>query len=368
MVNLDDLTIVPEPDEQRLNSRQLSDYRAEREACLDWLLTFGKDPDRAEGYALGTVDPRASRMSRFYRWVWDENGGYTTHVTHDHADGWMRDLARQEYTNGHKSSCQHAVKMLFKWRAHERGDEPWDPDLTFSRGDGTMKPRDYLTLDERKAVREAALEFDSIPGYGSLSPTERDRWKAHVAQKLEKPKTEVSIDDWERVNGWFYPSLIWTSLDAGLRPIEVERANLGWVDTDNEVLRIPKEESSKNVGHWVVGLRSRTANALESWLEERDRNPTYDGRDELWLTRKGNPWSSASLSRLIDRVADVAGIDYENRALTWYSIRHSVGTYMTREEDIAAAQAQLRHKSPETTMKYDQVPVEDRKGALDRMG
>jgi integrase len=54
--------------------------------------------------------------------------------------------------------------------------------------------------------------------------------------------------------------------------------------------------------------------------------------------------------------------------MSWYAIRHSVGTYMTREEDLAAAQAQLRHKSPETTMKYDQTPVEDRQDALDRMG
>jgi integrase len=54
--------------------------------------------------------------------------------------------------------------------------------------------------------------------------------------------------------------------------------------------------------------------------------------------------------------------------MSWYSIRHSVGTYMTREEDLAAAQAQLRHKSETTTMKYDQTPPEDRKDALDRMG
>jgi len=54
--------------------------------------------------------------------------------------------------------------------------------------------------------------------------------------------------------------------------------------------------------------------------------------------------------------------------MSWYSIRHSVGTYMTREEDLAAAQTQLRHKSRKTTMKYDQTPVEDRKDALDRMG
>ena len=54
--------------------------------------------------------------------------------------------------------------------------------------------------------------------------------------------------------------------------------------------------------------------------------------------------------------------------MSWYSIRHSTGTYITHEEDLAAAQAQLRHESPETTMKYDQAPVEDRQNALDRTG
>lgn len=41
---------------------------------------------------------------------------------------------------------------------------------------------------------------------------------------------------------------------------------------------------------------------------------------------------------------------------------------MAREEGLAAAQAQLRHKSEQTTMKYDQVAVEERKDALGRMG
>jgi integrase len=54
--------------------------------------------------------------------------------------------------------------------------------------------------------------------------------------------------------------------------------------------------------------------------------------------------------------------------MSWYTIRHSVGTYMTKERDLAAAKAQLRHKNPMTTMKYDQVPVEDRRDALNRMG
>ena len=53
--------------------------------------------------------------------------------------------------------------------------------------------------------------------------------------------------------------------------------------------------------------------------------------------------------------------------MSGYTIRHSVGTYMTKERDLAAAKAQLRQKNPKTTMKYDQVPVEDRKDALEQM-
>ncbi len=64
------------------------------------------------------------------------------------------------------------------------------------------------------------------------------------------------------------------------------------------------------------------------------------------------------------RLADDAGIDPAGRSLTGYSSRHSTGTYMTEERDFAATQAQLRHKSPQTTLKYDQVPPEQRRGAL----
>ena len=80
-----------------------------------------------------------------------------------------------------------------------------------------------------------------------------------------------------------------------------------------------------------------------------------------------NPYDTNSLKYLLENLCEVAGIDTENRQMSWYSIRHSVGTYMTREEDLAATQTQLRHRSAETTMKYDQAPVEDRQDALDRM-
>lgn len=220
MSGLDEITLVSAPTERYLNPRQLQDYRTEREACIRWLLTSGKDPEKHDGYALSTVKTRSRRMDRFYRWVWDSENGYTLNVTPDHADAWMDDLAQQDKSGAHKSNCQKAIRSLFKWRHHERGGAKWDPSITFSDSSASQ-PRDYLTREERTQVREAALEYGSIPSYANLSATERDRWRAHLAQRFEKPKDEVVPADWERANGWKIPSLVWASLDAGLRPVEI---------------------------------------------------------------------------------------------------------------------------------------------------
>ena len=365
---LEGISIVPEPSEKLLNERQRIDYRTEREQCLEWLLTFGKDPDSADGYAYLTVKNRASRMDQFYRWVWEREDRYTSAVTTDHADAYLQYLAREDYSNAHKSACRKSVMMLFKWRAQRRGEDDWSPQITFTRSNQSTTPRDYLTQEERTKIREAALEYGSVPNFKSLTGDRRERWKAHLAQRFEKPKSEISKQDWERANSWKIPTLVWASLDAGLRPIEVERATVSWVDVENCVLRIPREESSKNEGNWIVGLQDRTAEMLEHWLSERNANKKYDETDALWLTREANPYGSNALRYVLQKLCDIAGISTDNRTMSWYTIRHSTGTYMTREEDLAAAQTQLRHLSPETTMKYDQTPVEDRRDALDRMG
>lgn len=107
---------------------------------------------------------------------------------------------------------------------------------------------------------------------------------------------------------------------------------------------------------------------LEKWLDERQQYSRYEGSDQLWLTRENNPYSTQSLNHIMKRLCEIADIDRTHRSVTWYSIRHSTGTYMAREEGLGAAQQQLRHRSERTTMKYDQAPVEDRQDALDRMG
>ena len=368
MSSIEDITLVTQKSKDVLNERQLEDYRSHRRDCLRWLLQFGKDPQYVEGYAFETVRARSNRMDMFYRWMWEHEERYVAAPTIEHAEEYLNDLAYRDTSNADKANHQKAVQMLLKWREHEHGLDEWEPSMKFSTADAASQPSDFFTRDERQRLREASLEYGSIPGYNDLSPAARDRWRQHLAQRFEKPKDDVVPEDWNRANDWKIPSLVATSLDTGLRPVEVARARTYWVDVANEVLRIPRTESSKNDENWIISLHSRTAEMLDRWLSQRDTYSAYQDTDALWLTREENPYRSQALKHLLGGLCEVAEIDMSNRQASWYTIRHSVGTYMAREEGLAAAQMQLRHKSVQTTMKYDQAPVEERRSALDRMG
>lgn len=359
------ITLVPGPSETMLNDRQRVDYRDHRRDLVRWMLNLGKEPDRAEGYARDTVRRRACDIDVWYRYVWREHtSGYSTSLTRDHADAYMQELAYSDHSDTHRANIQKSLKCYWRWRGID-----WDPEITFSANtNGTTQPRDYLTREERGRIREAALEYGTVPNYNSLTPDERATWKRHLAVRFRKPMDDVGREDFERANGFKVPSIVYTSLDAALRPVEVGRARLSWVDTENAVLRIPKDDSAKGRENWTVSITDKTATMLERWMAERECYPKYEGTDRLWLTRESRPFSSRSLKYLLMNLCEVAGIDTDNRSLAWYAFRHSTGTYMVREEGLAAAASQLRHKSVTTTRKYDATPVEDRRDALDRMG
>ncbi|MFB6107730.1 MAG: tyrosine-type recombinase/integrase [Haloplanus sp.] len=356
----DGVSILPNPSEQRLNQRQVVDYRNHRERLLRWMCSVGKDEDAAEGYADDTVRRRACDLDQFYRWVWTQAGGYTTEITTDHADEYLQEIAFSDDSRNHKQNVRKSLQTYFRYREID-----WEPPHTFAGRGDTMAPREYLTREERKAIREAALEYGTVPAYNSLSPDEREQWKKHLAQRYRKPTRDVTPEDFKRANGFKIPSIINVALDGGFRPAEIGRAKASWVDTENALLRIPVEDSTKNRNNWTVSLRRRTGDMLAEWLAERRLYGKYDGREELWLTREGNPYCSRTLNYLFDRLCEVAEIDTQHRDLTFYAIRHSTGTFMTREDGLKSAASQLRRRTLPT--KYDQSPPDERRKALERI-
>ncbi len=365
---VDGIVLVTEDSKEYLNPKQEITYREHRRELAEWLLALGKHPSKAEGYSYTTAKNRMNRLDLFYRFVWDREGRYVQDLTTDHADDWMRWLARQDYKESTKCHYQKAAHTLFKWKRHARGsDVEWEPEIEYSDPSTNYQPRDYLTREDRRKLREAAMEYGSVPHYNSVTPAERERWKTHLAQQLQKPKEEVTMQDWQKANSFKYTSMIYTALDAGLRPCEIERANIQWVDTDNGVLRIPREESSKNRENWIVALKEETVSILKHWKDERETREKYDGRDALWLTMYGNRYNKDSFRDVFRKIATEAGLDLDNRDLTSYSIRHSTATYVADEEGLAVAAQQCRHKSKRTTEKYEHSSVDRQADAVNRI-
>lgn len=85
------------------------------------------------------------------------------------------------------SAChyQKAAHKYFKYLRAEKGrDVEWEPTIEFSDPSTNYQVREYLTREERTQLREAAMDYETIPHYNSLSPEARQRWKKKLAQKL----------------------------------------------------------------------------------------------------------------------------------------------------------------------------------------
>lgn len=368
-----ELPNVPEPSQEYLGYRPAILYQKKRESLLEWLDTeaASQGEDKLSEQSQSNY---ANRLDQIYRWVWqNETEGFTANLTAAHADAFVEALddnefrtrTDEEYSDDSKRKFVNALKKLFQCHAdHE--EELWESDTKFSQSE--YNEVDHLSREERVRFREAAAEYGSMPNYNDLSPKERSRKKALLAQRLGKPKDEITMDDWQHQNRtWKYATLVMATLDAGFRPCEIERARTSWYQPGDQVLSIPKEDAAKNDSAWEVALRDGTANALELWLEERDACPKYDDTDKLWLNRKENPYNSKTLNYLFRKLLEEAGVDDTNRKLTWYSIRHSLGTFMTEDGNLEQAREQMRHKSSETTRRYVHPSTDARQKTLDRM-
>ncbi|MDR9429987.1 MAG: hypothetical protein RI568_04705 [Natronomonas sp.] len=135
--------------------------------------------------------------------------------------------------------------------------------------------RDYLHRGAFKQLYSAALEYGSVKSYHSVTPEERDRIKTYLARLEGVPKEKIGPEEFKEANSWKVPSLIAVTLDTGLRPIEVGRASVDWVNLDSHELNIPKEESTKNEAYWNCTLKNRTVNVLSRWLDERATYEKY---------------------------------------------------------------------------------------------
>ena len=185
------IVLIHEPVEEYLNARQRIAYREHRRDFIDWLETRGKEPDAYEGYARDTYYVYANVVCQFHRYVWDKRG-FTLGVEHDDARNYMESLltSPEDYSSTHLNNSLSALKAYFRWSGKE-----WDPDITLPSESGRSQPRDFVTKEEREALRNAVLEYGTIPAYAALDPEERAEWKRYLARRYGMSASKVGREE-----------------------------------------------------------------------------------------------------------------------------------------------------------------------------
>jgi integrase len=339
----------------QLKARQQTILESTLEDFKQYLQTEGQNPRKGIGYAEGSIGTRVSRVLQAIRWVWNTEDP-STEISPEQADRVIEALATDElrrcdgdrYAEGSKRKISNALVNWFRFHGSD-----WEPEIKF-KDEPAENGADPFNRTEINLLWEASLTYKSIPKYNNLTPDERDRWRRHLAQELGKPKGEVRPADWDKVNKhWKIPSIIGTEKAAGWRPALINRMRVDWYDADAQKIIIPAEYAVKNDSEWTQPLPDKAARPLELWIEQRSNNNNYDDSDHMWLTRKGNPYESHSLNYLLDNLIEEAEINHRGRNLSWYSFRHSLGTYTYEEyKDLEIVSEVLRQNSTSSAARY----------------
>lgn len=360
---------------------QLTDAEAVEQQYQEfytWMIEKGKNPRRRMGLGERTAKNYLDRIDQLHRFVlqYCDPDDETT-IASDDADDLLLlidhgDITQQrgatnnnEYGESTKRKFSDSLQKYFSWRYYEKGrTAEWDPKINFSDANGQSAYR--FTHRELGLVLETAEEYGSLPSYFEVSEEERDKINGLIAQRLSLMKEEVTQNDWivaDRSTKAY--SLVTAGYDAGLTPIEIERAKVWWYDPKTKTLTIPSEDACKERDKERVALSDEAADALSEWIQERRHFDAYDGTDQLWLNREGNPYQSGSLCNLLRSICTEADIKTDGRKIVWYSLRQTMGRNVTAEGELSEANDQLRHNRLETTQEsYNTTPIEKLQASL----
>jgi len=340
----------------------------------NWMLKKGKNPARKKSLSTSQASNYHARIDQLYRFVidrleLDDQRVITQEQAHQLIEWLDHDTITAQigdsYSEGAKRKFSNTLKKYFQWRNDEGAcEEQWEPRISFS--DGDHESADKLSFKERWQVRKAALNYGSLPSYYETAPGERDRINGLVAQRLGKPKDEITANDWKRADtSSKVGSLVAVGLETGMIPIEIQEARIEWYDQKRNVFTIPQEYAAKDRPTTDLPLTEETGDILSKWIKERRHYEEYDGTNLLWLNSWQNPYQSKNLCYLVRRLCNEADIDHENRRIVWYSLRHNLGQTIEEEESLSQARDQLRHKHISTTKSiYAESTIESRRQTL----
>ncbi len=264
---------------------------------------------KLDGLADRTVDTYTKGAKQFMRWAREQGGIITSDSMREY-----RAYLLQEYKPGTVSNYITCTRNFFK----------------FLESEGLIAHNIAANLKGAKAS----------PGF-----------KKDVFT-MEETEEILSLIDTDTIEGKRDYAILSLLFDAGLRTVEVERANIGDIRFSmGDVVLYLQGKGRLEKDDFVV-LSDTTYPPIRDYLRARgETNETAPLFASESNHNKGERLTTRSIRRIVKNAFRAAGFDSDR--LTAHSCRHTaITTALENGASIQAVQRMARHKSINTTMIY----------------
>ena len=248
------------------------------------------------------------------------------------------------------------LKTFAKW-VHSR--RPFlDPEHPLAKlkglaEEGRLELERALTLEERRRMLDAA---DHLPILGGRSKDRRRCKDVEFAD--ERPRRKG-------YRPWRNRAIVYTLIETGMRRAEVTSIDLAGVDGEESHLLITEKGGRQR----KCQVSKEGLKAIKDYIrEERGGDAElFPNAPALFLPAETVTNSAGGLTpRVINRLWNEVALSAQVTGRTPHSARHAMGVHLVKKtHNPRAAQRQLGHKNPSTTMQYMQFTQSEMQKALD---
>lgn len=238
-----------------------------------------------------------------------------------------------------------AVKLFFSW-TQSRGLYP-------NIAEGIHGPRIRDDVHKKDALRAA----DVLAIERSITANAQARTAA--AQSACKDKAGRATRATEQ--GKRLKAIYLLATTAGLRTIEISRANVGDLDTREGRAVLWIHGKGSHEADTRKPIAPEVYHAIREYLDTRSDTPTAGSPLFVSTGNRsgGQRMAAGTIGRQLKQAMQAAG--YDSERLTAHSLRHTCGTaLMELTGDLHGVQAYMRHKDPRTTEIYLHCETERR--------
>ena len=276
---------------------------------------------RVKGYSPRTVKGAEWTISAFILWCQERDVFRPQDVTKPMLERYQRTLFHATREDGKPLSLitQHHrltfLKQLFRWLA-----------------------RNNYILSNPASELELPKVEKRLPKY------------LLTASEAEKVLSQADISTPRGIRD---RALLETLYSTGMRRAELSRVKVHDIDTERGTLAVRQGKGRKDR---MIPIGERAALWVERYL--RDVRPSFAVEPDegfLFLGRHGDPIAAATLSLLVKRYVDAAGIGKTGGC---HLFRHAMATLMLENgADVRMIQAMLGHVKLTTTEIYTHVSI-----------